>query len=410
MSFVTDPQYKKVPHILVVDDERGILDMVALCLRQTGYIIKTAYSAEAALNLIEVEQFSAIVTDVMMPGEDGISLLGKVHAKSPDTPVILMTGYAQLQMAVNAIKNGAFDFIHKPFDFSYLRAVVEKAVRYSSLIQHEKEYKENLIKTVEERTADLTTALQKLDVAHKELLAASNEKSVFMATISHEMRTPMNGVIGGLDLLENTDLTGNQSTYLALTRQAAKNMLELVERMLAFSDMAGRVNVTNSNSFELAAVMKSIDCNHRARLTKKGLSFTLTITPSNISYISCHEEQLIRLIDILLDNACKFTNTGSVQLDVAIEQGETSAATLLLTVTDSGIGIPSDKLNKIFEPFTQVDGSSTRRFGGVGLGLGIAKSIVTMLRGEITVKSIPNDGSCFCCKIPCEIVLNGEQP
>jgi DNA-binding NtrC family response regulator len=136
-TFFKDPDQLK-PHVLVVDDEAEMCQMLAISLNKNKFDINYACNAADACKLLEQESYDAIVTDVMMPGENGISFLGRVNTTWPDIPVILMTGYAQQQMTVDAIKNGAFDFVHKPFDFGHMCRVVERAVTYSKLQRLEK--------------------------------------------------------------------------------------------------------------------------------------------------------------------------------------------------------------------------------------------------------------------------------
>ncbi len=392
---LTQPPLERIPHILIVDDDQEILQMVSLCLLQVQYRVSSATSAEDAYRLIDVNRFDAILSDVMMPGEDGISFLGKVHQSQPDVPIIIMTGYAQLQMAVNAIKNGAFDFIHKPFDFTYLRKVIEKAVNYSMLLRMEKNYRVELEQTVAERTKELKNAVSQLDSARQALLKAAHEKSEFMATVTHEMRTPMNGVIGGLELLADADLVGSQREYLLLARQAADNMVELVDRMLSFADGAGRGMASYHEEFDLSVTIEAVTMDHRTRFADKGLSFDVQMGPGVPRRIRCDAEQLTRVLDILICNAFKFTDSGGARLDIALERMEGTRAVIRVTVTDSGIGIPADMLERIFDPFTQVDGSSTRRFGGTGLGLSIARQIAQVLNGTLYAESSPGEGSRF---------------
>ena len=125
-------------NILVVDDEADICQMLAICLNKTRFNINYAGNAADAFTLLEQVSYDAIVTDVVMPGEDGIAFLGRVHQAWPELPVILMTGHAHLQMAVNAIKNGAFDFVHKPFDLGHMNKLVDRAVNYTKLQRLEK--------------------------------------------------------------------------------------------------------------------------------------------------------------------------------------------------------------------------------------------------------------------------------
>ena len=402
-DYLQTPHFEQAPHILVVDDEQDLLTMVSLCLKQSNYQVSLATSAADAYRLILDHEFDVIISDVMMPGEDGISFLSKVHLHQPEVPVIIMTGLARLDVVVNAIKNGAFDFIHKPFDFSYLRKVVAKAVNYSKLVRMEKNYRAELERTVAERTDELKIAVTQLDSARLALLKAATDKSEFMATVTHEMRTPMNGVIGGLDLLADAGLSGSQSEYLLLARQAADNMMELVDRMLSFTKNAGRNDDASHEEFDLSVTIEAVTMNHRTRFAGRGLSFDVQMAPGVPRRIRCDAEQFARLLDILLHNAFKFTEKGGARLDITLERMEGTQAVIRVTVTDSGIGIPADMLERIFEPFTQVDGSSTRRFGGAGLGLSIARQIAQVLRGSLQVESSPGEGSSFSCVMQVDV-------
>ena len=395
---------ERVTHILVVDDEQDILQMVSLCLRQSGFQISTASCCEEAYRLIEQNRFDAILTDVMMPGEDGIAFLGNVHQRMPEVPVIIMTGYSQLQVAVNAIKNGAFDFIHKPFDFSYLRAVIEKAATHSRLLRHEKNYLIELEQTVTRRTNDLKAALLQLEESNQALLKESTAKNDFMSTISHEMRTPMNGVIGGLELLADTDLNDEQREYLLISRQSSDNMMELIDRILSFGALSEQGVVVCMERVDLSATIETLSLEQYKRCAEKGLSFAAQIAPDVPRLIRCDGEQFLRLMDILLSNALTFTDKGGVRLDVALDRNENQRATIRVSVSDSGIGVPDDMLERIFEPFTQADASSSRRFGGVGLGLSIARQIATLLNGTLKVESVAGEGSTFTFVMQVEVI------
>jgi signal transduction histidine kinase len=248
---------------------------------------------------------------------------------------------------------------------------------------------------VSERTAELKTALLQLDSAKMNLLKAASEKNEFMATVTHEMRTPINGVIGGLDLLAEAGLAGSQREYLLLARQAADNMVELVDRMLSLANGVGQGDGASHEVLDLPVTIEAVTMDHRFRFAEKGLSFEIQMAPGVPRRIRCNAEQLARLLDILLCNAFKFTDKGGARLDIALERMEGARAVIRVTVTDSGIGIPSDMLERIFEPFIQVDGSFTRRFGGAGLGLSIASQIAQVLNGTLHAESSPGEGSVF---------------
>ena len=146
----------ETPQILIVDDETNFCNVLAKYFENSGFKTSTAYNAADAYCILEHESsFDIIISDVKMPEEDGIALLGRVRQIWPDIPVIMMSGHAQLEMAIDAIKNGAFDFIQKPFDMDYLGKIVERAVNYSRLQRLEKNYRDELEKTVAQRTAAL---------------------------------------------------------------------------------------------------------------------------------------------------------------------------------------------------------------------------------------------------------------
>lgn len=222
------------PRILIVDDEAESCQILGICLDKTRYQINFAKDAEDAYSLMALESYDVIVTDVMMPGEDGISLLERIHKTWPDVPVIVMTGYAQLQLAVDAIKSGAFDFVHKPLDFDHMRIIVDRAVNYSKLLRMENNYRAELEEKVTVRTTELEKIMSKLDSARMALLASAGEKNEFMTTLSHEMRTPMNGVMGGLALLEDEVITAEGKKYLEIARHSADDMAVLIDELLLF--------------------------------------------------------------------------------------------------------------------------------------------------------------------------------
>lgn len=395
MNLTSGTEVCTIPHILIVDDEPDIRQMAAIFFKKIGFRISCAEDASEALQILRQEQVDVIITDVMMPGEDGIEFLAKTRTSWPDIPVILMTGYAQLQMAVNAIKNGAFDFIHKPFDFDYLRKVVERAVNYAKLQKIEKNYRSELERTVAMRTAELQKAMLELDVSRSALLKAATDKSTFMSTVSHEMRTPMNGVIGSLELLKEEGLSGAAAEYLAMARLSADEMVVLIDQMLTFVHSSGQLGLIRYAVVNFGTLLNTLIAEQEPLFKKKGLSLSLHISSGVPENIWTDSEQLTRLLTILVANALKFTERGGVQLNISCQQGEGNHIMLLCAVKDSGIGIPGDMLERIFEPFVQCDGSYTRRYEGVGLGLAIARQIALLLGGRLWAEQGVEGGSCF---------------
>lgn len=384
-----------LPHILVVDDEPEIRQMITLCFNNS-FRVTSADNVPDACKALVLDQFDAIISDVMMPGEDGIAFLGRVHESWPEIPVILMTGHAQLEMAVNAIKNGAFDFVYKPFDFDHLRKIVMRAVNYRNLQRMEKNYLIELEETVAQRTAELKESIIELDYTRTALQQAATDKSTFMSTISHEMRTPMNGVIGSLDLLAEEGLSGVSAEYLAMARQSADSMVELIDQLLSFNsrNVQGG-STTHHDLVDLRTTLPALILDLQPIYTRKGLSLSLQIADDVPHQIWSDREKLCRLFEILLGNALKFTERGAVSLAVSRGSSDEGSESLLCTVTDSGVGIPDGMLEQIFEPFVQGDGSLTRRHEGVGLGLAIARQNALLLGGHIFAEHVPDGGSSF---------------
>lgn len=396
MSELAQSTEQQAPQILVVDDEPEIRQMIALCLQKNNFLISSAANVSDAVKLLESEQIDAVISDVMMPGEDGIAFLARVHETWPEIPVILMTGHAQLQMAINAIKNGAFDFVCKPFDFDHLRKIVSRAVNYRNLQRMEKNYREELESTVARRTAELKESMAELDFARSALQRAAAEKNTFMSTVSHEMRTPMNGVIGSLELLAEEGVSGVAAEYLAMARQSANSMMELINQLLAFNAQNFQSGgAVHQDLINLPSFLQSMFENQQSRFAHKGLSLSMRMADDLPRQIWTDREKLSRLFEILLGNALKFTERGAVSLEVSRTCSDTEGEVLIWSLTDSGTGIPEGMLERIFEPFVQGDGSLTRRYEGVGLGLAIARQNALLLNGQVWAEHAPAGGSRF---------------
>ncbi|MDD2365278.1 MAG: hybrid sensor histidine kinase/response regulator [Desulfuromonadaceae bacterium] len=389
-----------MPHILVVDDEADIRQMVMLCLQKCHFRITCAENAAEANKVLVVEDIDAIISDVMMPGEDGIAFLARVHESWPELPVVLMTGHAQLQMAVNAIKNGAFDFVYKPFDFEHLRKIVQKAVNYHHLQKMEKNYLVELEETVVSRTAELRKSMAELDFARTSLQQALADKSKFMSTISHEMRTPMNGVIGSLDLLSEEEISGNAAEYLSMARQSAATMMDLIDQLLSFNSRAVSDSTGSCHDLIcLTTLLKGVVTEQQKLFARKGINFSLKLAEDLPNQIWTDREKLSRLLEILIGNALKFTSHGSVLLEVLRHSVKGEEDVLEFILTDSGIGVPDGMLERIFEPFVQADSSFSRSYEGVGLGLAIARQNAMLLNGKVWAEQNPEGGSRFIIKL-----------
>jgi signal transduction histidine kinase/CheY-like chemotaxis protein len=236
---------------------------------------------------------------------------------------------------------------------------------------------------------------RELGVANEKLVQVTEAKSRFLSSMSHEIRTPMNGVIGMAELLEGTDLTTQQGEYVSLIIKSADTLLGLINDILDFSKIeAGRLDL-EAIAFNLREVLGDTLQTLSLRANEKGLELTFHIPPEVPERLIGDPLRLRQVMVNLVGNAIKFTESGEVAVDLALESSSDSAARLRFEVRDTGIGISSKQQEKIFGAFGQADTSTTRKFGGTGLGLAIAGQLAEMMGGSMQVRSVLGEGSTF---------------
>ena len=233
--------------------------------------------------------------------------------------------------------------------------------------------------------------------------SASRTKSDFLASMSHEIRTPMNAIMGIADLLAKTALSPEQDKYVQIFRRAGDNLLNLINDILDLSKVEASQLELERTGFSLKDHLEKVTEMVAARAHEKGLSLVCEIAPNVPNDLIGDPTRLRQVLLNLLGNAIKFTQSGEVSLRVAPDANPSVPTALRFTVSDTGIGIPAEKLGRVFERFTQADSSTTRRFGGSGLGLTISKRLVELMGGRIWAESKVQEGSVFAFAAPFEI-------
>jgi PAS domain S-box-containing protein len=255
------------------------------------------------------------------------------------------------------------------------------------------------VRDVTERRA----AERRLADARDAALRASVVKSEFLATMSHEIRTPMNGVIGSLDLILDSDLADDLRELATIARTSAHDLLAIIDDILDLSKIEADKLDSQAIEFDLAAIVEGVTDIVAVPARHKGLSLSSFVDPRAPAAL-CGDARLLRQVLVnLVGNAVKFTDAGEVSISAEVQPSDENRVVVQFSVSDSGIGIPADALEKLFEPFTQVDGSSTRAHGGTGLGLAISSRLVRLMGGQLEVQSITGSGSTFSFSVPFEL-------
>jgi signal transduction histidine kinase len=369
--------------ILVVDDEKAIRDFLYQALtRLGGFIVELAENGEEALKKIEKEDFDLVLTDMKMPTMDGLQLISEIAKFKPETLMVLLTGHGTIESALEAMKQGASDYLSKPINLDEmlmrLRKVLEERQRFVSLRHYAAE----------------------LERANQELKKIDEMKSEFVSVASHELRTPLAAIKNAVQLMlqgKTGEINENQAKFLSMAERNINRLTSILNSLLDLSRIeSGKIGL-KFEEMDLRGSIEFILSSLKPQTDGKSIELKMEI-PEKLPSVYGDREKVEQILTNLIGNSIKFTPEGG-EISVSAKPFDEENM-VAISVRDSGIGIPEDQLEKIFEKFHQVEDSLRRSTTGTGLGLAITKGLVEAHHGKIWVESEVGKGSTFTFTLP----------
>ncbi len=415
--------YDRVQRILIVDDNESIHEDFRKLLQAAAsdnlqkaeqdlfgtpaavsddpgfdFQLSFAFSGKEALHKVteaglQGRPFRVMFCDIRMPpGWDGIETISQCWKVDPGLEVVICSAYSDYTWKDLVNKLGRTDqflVLRKPFEAIEIRQLAMSLCMKNLMKASMRGEVKNLEQIAEEQSRVAAEAEK-----------ASHAKGEFLANVSHEIRTPLNGVIGMLELLASTPLNSQQERYLRGAQSSADCLLSLVNGVLDLSRVEHGQMELELISFDIRTLVENVTEMMSPTARKKCLEINCQLSPDLPEYVSGDHNRLRQVMLNLVNNAVKFTEQGRVTVSAEVVQKGEESDVIRVAVSDTGIGIPKDRQGRLFQMFSQIDASTTRRFGGTGLGLALCKRLVELMGGTIGVESEAGWGSTFWFSVP----------
>ena len=376
------------PRILAIDDTPSNLQTLGAALNEE-FRIKFASSGTIGLSMAEKSPPDLILLDVMMPEMDGYETLRRLKENPAlrSIPVIFLTALSDSDSENIGLQMGAADYITKPIKIEITRNRIRNLLEREQLRRVVEEHSIHLEKRVQHRTVALTAALEMADISNR-------VKNRFLANMSHELRTPLNAILGMAELALYRATDSKLKDQLCKIRKSSEFLLSIISNMLDLTRLEAEKLTLVPANFRLGTILESMTELFSKEAKEKGLEFRAESAQCDC-FVEADSHRLIKILQNMVGNAIKFTDTGQVSIRFSLLEESPTDVLVRFEVRDTGIGIPLEDQKRIFNAFEQADDSTTRKYGGTGVGLAISKIQSALMGGEIGVESEMGRGSMF---------------